>query len=346
MTANRRIFLNIIATYGRSVYSIILGLFTSRWILQSLGQVDYGLLGVVGALMGFVAFLNDLFASTIGRFYAFAVGRENVGETSVGGLVECQEIFSVAVMIHSVLPLVLITIGLPMGEWAVRHWLVVPMNRIEVCVWIWRFTCISCFVSMVTVPFRAMYTAKQEIAELTIYSFVQTTLNAIFIYIMVVVPRDWLFDYALWTCCILTAPLVVIAVRAIIKYPECRFRWTGVKNREKIKEIVIYAGSLSITAMSQMMSSNGLAVLINKLLGPMRNAAMTIGSNLSSKSLTLMNAFQGAMVPAITNAAGAGDYDRVRSLSNRTNVYTSLAVAVFALPLILEMDEVMRLWLL
>ena len=39
MTANRRIFLNIIATYGRSLYALVLGIFTARWVLEALGQV-------------------------------------------------------------------------------------------------------------------------------------------------------------------------------------------------------------------------------------------------------------------------------------------------------------------
>lgn len=38
MTANRRIFLNIIATYGRSLYALVIGLFCGRWTLMALGE--------------------------------------------------------------------------------------------------------------------------------------------------------------------------------------------------------------------------------------------------------------------------------------------------------------------
>ena len=50
MTANRRIFLNIIATYGRSLYALVIGLICGRWTLMALDEVDYGLMGVVGGL--------------------------------------------------------------------------------------------------------------------------------------------------------------------------------------------------------------------------------------------------------------------------------------------------------
>ena len=50
MTANQRIALNVIATYGRSLYALAIGLFTARWALNALGEVDYGLYVVVGGL--------------------------------------------------------------------------------------------------------------------------------------------------------------------------------------------------------------------------------------------------------------------------------------------------------
>ena len=51
MSPNRRIFLNIIATYGRSLYALVCGLYISRWVLAALGRTDFGLYGVVGGMM-------------------------------------------------------------------------------------------------------------------------------------------------------------------------------------------------------------------------------------------------------------------------------------------------------
>ena len=45
MTANRRILLNIVATYGRSLYVLVIGLFCGRWTLMALGEVECGLDG-------------------------------------------------------------------------------------------------------------------------------------------------------------------------------------------------------------------------------------------------------------------------------------------------------------
>ena len=50
MSPNRRILLNIVATYGRSLYALVIGLFCGRWTLMALGEVDYGIIRIVSAL--------------------------------------------------------------------------------------------------------------------------------------------------------------------------------------------------------------------------------------------------------------------------------------------------------
>ena len=51
MSPNRRIFLNIVATHGRSLYALVCGLFISRRVLAALRKTDFGLYGVAGGMM-------------------------------------------------------------------------------------------------------------------------------------------------------------------------------------------------------------------------------------------------------------------------------------------------------
>ena len=195
MTANRRIFLNIVATYGRSLYALALGLISARWVLTSLGTIDYGLYGVIAGMTAFISFFNGLLGSSIGRFYAVNVGRTMLTGGEQTGLEECRKWFNTAISIHTVIPVILILVGYPIGVWAIRNWMTVPVERVADCVWVFRFVCFSCFVGMLNVPFRAMYGAKQYIAELTIYSFVSTTVNFAFLCYMISHPGNWLTRY-------------------------------------------------------------------------------------------------------------------------------------------------------
>lgn len=99
MTANKRIFLNVIATYGRSLFGLACGLFSARWVLEALGKEDFGLYGVVGALAIFIAFINMMLSRALGRYYAFSIGEAKKAEDegrAADGLENCRRWFNTA----------------------------------------------------------------------------------------------------------------------------------------------------------------------------------------------------------------------------------------------------------
>lgn len=310
---------------------------------MALGEVDYGLMGLVGGLTAFISFINSLMSTAVARFFAFSVGKAQA--TGSEGLDDCRRWFNVALLIHSVVPVILLILGYPAGVWAVRSFLTIPADRVPDCIWVWRFVCLSCFLSMVSVPFNAMYTAKQYIAELTIYTFVTATLNVVFLYYAVSHPGSWLVGVSLWTCILGIIPQVIIALRALWIFPECRIMPHYMTDRARIKEIAIYAFYRFFGALSIMIKSQGIAILVNKFLGPAKNASMNVASSVSGHCNGLSGAFLGALSPAITNAFGAGDMGRVKKLSFEACKMSAVMTLIFVLPLIVEVQEIFRLWL-
>lgn len=345
MTDNRRIALNIMATYGRSVYSLIIGLFCGRWTLMALGQTDYGLIGLVGGLTGVVSFLNTLLATSVGRFYAIEVGASHRAGNGNVGLENCRRWFNTALSIHTIIPILLVLIGYPLGIWAIENFLSIPADRISACIWVWRYSCLSCFIGMFTVPFQAMYTAKQEIAELTIYSFASTTFNALFLYYMVSHPGDWLMRYSAWMCVISVLPASIIAIRAGIKFDECQFNLAYWWNRIRYIELAKYSVARFWASFTTTFAIQGQAVLVNKFMGSIYNASMTVGNTLAYQSMTFSSSVAAAFWPAITNKAGEGKLDEVHKLTMMTCRIGTVMMLVFAIPLALEVHEVLRLWL-
>lgn len=344
MTENRRIFFNIVATYGRSLFALVCGLFTSRWVLQSLGEVDYGLFGVIGGLTVFIAFFNGLLSAGVSRFYAVSVGEAK--KSPAEGLEKCRQWFNTALSIHTIVPLLLMAIGYPIGAYAITHeWLNIPADRVVASLWVFRFTCISCFIGMVNVPFQAMYTAKQYIAELTIYSFITTTLNIGVVYYMVSHPGDWLAKYALWGCLMHVIPHLIICIRAMVIFPECRLRRAYLWSGARLKQLMNYSGWIFFGALGGMLRSQGIAILINRAFGPRVNSAMTIGNTVSSHVSTLSASMQGAFSPAIMTAYGAGEMEKMRALAYRACKFGTLLLLLFLLPLSLELPYVLKLWL-
>ncbi len=308
-----------------------------------LGEVDYGLIGVVGGLTAFITFLNGIMAGGVGRFYAISVGFAQ--KDPKRGMEQCHEWFTTAVVIHTILPIALMLIGYPIGEWAIKQFLTIPPERIASCVWVWRFTCVSTFVGMASVPYHAMYAAKQEIAELTVYSFVTSTLNIFFLYYALTHSGDWLVRLSAWGCVLSVVPSLIIAIRSMTRYKECRFKMMYIGCWGRIKEMLSYSGWLFIGALGDILSGQGISIVINKFFGPAVNAAQNVANTARGQTTTLSGSMIGAFWPAIINAYGARQYDRMRELSYQVCKLAPIFMMIFAVPLIVEMREVLAIWL-
>ncbi len=343
MSPNRRIFLNIAATYGRSLYALVIGLFCGRWTLMALGEVDYGLMGVVGGLTAIISYMNGILAGAIGRFFALSVGEQKADATK--GLDTSRMWFTTAVVIQTIMPTILLFFCYPIGKWAVMNFLTIPIERIQDCVWVWRFVCVSCYVSMVSMPWNAMYIAHQYIAELTIYSFATTTFNACFLYYMVTHPGVWLTKFAFWQCLLAISPNLIIWIRAHYLFQECRIVRRHLRCWQNVKKMAAFSLWSAWGTLGAVLRAQGIAILVNKYFGPKANAGVAVGTNLSGHCNTLSGSMIGACSPAIFNAWGAKDYDKARQFAFQTCKIGTLLVLVFSIPLSIEVDEVLRLWL-
>ena len=71
---NKRIAKNAIMLYLRMFLSMIVGLYTSRVVLDTLGVEDYGTYNVVGGVVAMLGFLNASMSGATSRFMAFELG--------------------------------------------------------------------------------------------------------------------------------------------------------------------------------------------------------------------------------------------------------------------------------
>ena len=72
---NKRIARNTMMLYIRMGITMLVGLYTSRVVLQVLGVSDYGIYGVVGGIVAFMGFLNGSMSGATSRFLTYELGR-------------------------------------------------------------------------------------------------------------------------------------------------------------------------------------------------------------------------------------------------------------------------------
>ena len=83
---NKRIAKNTLLLYFRMLITMLVSLYTSRVVLQTLGISDYGLYNVVGGVVTMFTFINGTLASGTQRFLTFELGANNK-ESYIGFLI-------------------------------------------------------------------------------------------------------------------------------------------------------------------------------------------------------------------------------------------------------------------
>lgn len=95
---NKRIAKNTLVLYFRMFLTMVVGLYTSRVVLATLGVEDYGIYGIVGGVVGMMGFLNSAMAGATSRFLTYELGR--------GDEERLQKTFSSAMIVHIIISLI------------------------------------------------------------------------------------------------------------------------------------------------------------------------------------------------------------------------------------------------
>lgn len=341
MNPNKRIAINAMATYGRTILRMALGLFSSRWVLQSLGEVDYGLMGVVGSLIVFITFLNTVASGACSRFFAYSIGKKDKED-----LIRW---FNVGVSVHLFLAITLVAIGMPLGEWAIDNFLNIPSDRLNTAHWVFRFSLVAAFWTMSSTPYIAMYTATQNIAEFTLWEITSIITNFGFVYWLTTYDGDSWLVYAGFTVSLTVLLGIGQALRAKYIFEGCKIRFSYWGDWNRMKQMFSYAVWTLFGSMGYMARTQLPAVLLNRYFPPIRykfvNASYQVGGALASYTQSLSSSLMGAFSPQIATLAGANDKDGMVKTAFRASKFGTLLMLIFAVPVALEADYLLVLWL-
>jgi O-antigen/teichoic acid export membrane protein len=344
MKPSTRIIVNTLATYGRSLFALVVSLFSARWILLALGQTDFGLYGVVGSLITLITFLNGAMTVGVARFYAYSIGSgHNLSEEEA--TVELKRWFNTAVSIHSALPILLVLIGYPLGIHAIENWLTIPADRMDACIWVFRISLITGVVNVFSVPFISMYTAHQLISELALFDIIRSFGTFFGAYFLLHVQSDRLVVYAVYMMSISAGIPLLQVLRAVLKFKACRINAAYMYDMEYLKKLFGFVGWKMFGMGCVVSRTQGSPILINLFFGPQVNAAFSIANRVSIQATMLSTAMMGAFQPAITSMEGRGDRTKMLATALQVCKFSTLLILFFVIPLMLEMEYVLKVWL-
>lgn len=332
---NKIIFKNTLVLYMRMFITIILGLYTSRVVLNSLGFSDYGIYNVVGGLVSMLSFLNVGMTQSSHRFIAFELGKGEINSLS--------RTFANSVITHSTIAIVFLLFFETVGLWFVNSKMVIPHERIYSANWVFQCSILTACFSIMSVPYNACVVAHERLGQFAYISIVETMLKFFVAIGISYSPIDKLCYYA-----IALMLIQVFVVLIYVVYCKKQFEETRAKlqyNKKIFSNMISFAGWGCIGNMGFSLKDQLSNVFLNLFFGTVVNAARGVAGQVNGILNSFAMNFTMAMNPQITKSYAMGDVVKFRSLSITGTKISFYLLSIVTIPFIVNRQYVLNMWL-
>lgn len=332
---NRRILKNTFLLYIRMIAVMATGIYTSRIYLDQLGVTDYGIYNVVGGVVGMLTFFSSSMSTTSMRYITVALGE--------GCIERLKNTFSGLLNIHIVFALCIVILLETIGIWFVNYKLVIPESRLVAANWVFQFSVISTFVSIIQIPYNSAINAHEDMGAFAWLAILDVTFKLGIAFLLSISPIDKLIFYGLMLLAVNIIMITIYRTFCYKHYAECRFRLF--LDKQMYKSIVSFSGWYMFGGFANICREEGVNILLNLFFGPLINAARAVAVQVSSAATGFMFNFLSAAYPQVTKYYASGEYNKMQSLVNKTLKFSFLLIFIIAVPLMLNIDFVLTIWL-
>lgn len=332
---NKRIAKNTMLLYARMLLTMVISLFTSRVILQTLGVEDYGIYNVVGGVVAMMGVLNHAMAVAAQRYLTFELGRNNIERLRL--------VFNVSIIIYLILSLILLVLAETIGLWFLNTQLNIPEERLVAANWVYQFSILSCIVGLLLAPYNASIIAHEEMGVYAYVTIADSILKLAILYLLCLSSFDKLISYGFLH--LLVVALVATCYYAFcrLKFEECRFKFLF--DKKLFKELLSYSGWNVFGSAASLVKGQGINVLLNMFFTPAVNASRAIAYQVNAVVSVFFTNFYTAVRPQITKYYAQGDMKNMLLLVFRSTKMACFLIVFLSVPIIIEAPFVIKLWL-
>lgn len=332
---NKRIAKNTIYLYIRMFFAMAVSLYTSRVVLDVLGVIDYGVWNVVAGAIGMFSFFNSSMSTATSRFLMFELGKHDKSNV--------QKVFSGACTIHLIIALLVLLLGETIGLWFLQNKLVIPEDRIFDANVVYQFTILSTMISITQVPYNASIMANERMDVYAYIEMANICLKLLITFALIVLPFGKLVTYGFLSFVVTFLIAMTYRVYCTKKIGRCKFILS--KDIDVIRPMLSFSGWDLYGNLSVMARTQGVNMLLNIFFTAAMNAASGIATQVQgaimSFALNIVQAFR----PQIVKSYANGDTSRMCTLIIKSSQYTTILLLLFTIPLCMEIDFVLGLWL-
>lgn len=319
------------------IITTIVSLYLTRVVLDYLGASDFGLYSLIGGVISLLSFVNSALMVSTQRFLSVAIGEKNK--------IRIKKIFSSSILIHLVLSLILVAVFELCSLFLFDGFLNINDDRLYAAKIVYQLMILSTVFTVCGVPFNAMINAKEDLWLFSIVEAVCTLLKIFVILLFKYSQSDALVVYTLWILLVTIVNFFLKYVWCKYSYNECKISLSIKKNSSLIKEMIGFSGWNALGTLALIGRNQGVAIILNIFWGTAINAVYGIANQVNSQLIYFSTMMTTSMTPQIMKSYGEGNRSRLLDLSVFTCKLSFFLSAVFAIPLLLELDFVLKLWL-
>lgn len=315
---------------------MLIGLYTSRVILNALGVVDYGTYNVVGGFVSMFALVSSSLTSAISRFLTFELGKNAYSE-------KLSHIFSSSVTIQIFLVIVVIILAETAGVWFLNNKMSIPPDRSYAANWVFQWSVFAFCINLLNVPYNSTIIAHEKMSAFAYIGIVEALFKLGIAFLIVFSPIDKLIFYAILMALVSLSMTFMYMIYAIRHFPECSFHF--VIDREIIKRMFGFAGWTFLGNTAYILMTQGVSILMNVFFGVIVNAARGIAMIIDNILTQFATNFTMAMNPPIIKSYSQRNMEYMHKLVCMGSKYSFFLLYALALPILLETNAILVLWL-
>ncbi len=332
---NKRIAKNTIMLYFRLLICMGIAFFSSRELLLTLGEIDYGLVNVISGIVTMFSFLSGMLTTAVSRYLTYDLGR--------GDFSSLKKTFNLTQFIYFCLCFIIFILSETVGLWFFKYKIIIPEARLDASFWFFQSSILSFLLQILIIPYDSLIIAHENMKAYASISVVQAFFKLIIIYVLHLKYYDSLAFYGALLTFVYFITLVTYIVICKRKYSESVFEFYW--NKNLFKELLAFSGWNLFGAISTLFSNVLVNVLLNNYFGPAVNAARAVAVQVSSAVSGFMSNFLVAARPQITKYWSIGNKKEMYGLIFRTAKFGYFLMLIMALPVLFETNFLFGIWL-
>lgn len=332
---NLRIARNAIYLYARMIVNMIVGIFSMRIMLDALGVEDYGLQAVAGSVLGMFSILIDGLGTSTSRFITFELGR--------GDLRRINDTFCTAMLVFIGMAATMVILGETIGLWILTNHLNIPEGREHAAMVVYQLSILGVAINIPQAPYSAIMIAHEKFNISAYLSLFGSFTRLGILYYVAQSSLDHLILYQILMSILGICTLLFSRIYCIRHFHESKFHLRF--NRELFRPMLTFSVWETFGAVNRTLKGTGYQMVLNMFHGVALNAAIGIGSTVSGAVTGLAFTVTSAFKPTIVKLFAGNDFHGMKESIHNATLISMVLYGIFAIPLLVELDFVMALWL-